>query len=132
MSSRNFLGFILGIVIIVAVTAITVPLTQTRTAQGAAPSGLYSTVATSGPILVSTTASTVIATSTSCAARIISTNNSAVKLTFGDADGDVPTGTNGIWQAASTTEAYDGGIFGCGAVKIYSYVAQTVNATETQ
>jgi hypothetical protein len=99
---------------------------------GAAPSGLATTIATSGPIAVDTTQITVIATSTNCTTRQLSTNNSAIKLTIGDADGDVPTGTNGIWQAASSTVVYDSGQWGCGALKVYSYVAQTINATETR
>lgn len=101
-----------------------------QTVQGAAGE-LAGTVATTGPMSVTTTASTVLATS-SCAARIISTRESAITLTFSDNQGAVPTALFGHVQPASTTVAYDGAVYGCNAVKIYSFTTQNVTLTETR
>lgn len=82
------------------------------------PPGLASTVATSSnPILAANTATVLISTST-CNARIISTASTTLMLTFRDTD--TPTGTFGVFQAASTTVAYDSGQYGCGQVKGYA------------
>ena len=73
------------------------------------------------------------ATSTyTCAARIISTEGSAIMLTFTQAAGQNPTGALGTWQAASTTVAYDSGLYGCNAISAYSYTAQNLMVTVTQ
>ncbi len=100
-------------------------------ARASAPAGIPASVATTSPAIVGTTASTIFATST-CTARIISTQASPIMLTFGDNQGATPTGGYGNWQAASTTVAYDSGLYGCGAVKAYSYTASTLTLTETR
>ena len=101
-------------------------------AQASAPSGLPATVATSSNPTVTTTASLVIATSTACSARIVTTVASPIMLTFSDNQGKVPTGTYGHLQPASTTVAYDSGQYGCGAVRIYSFVSSAITVTETR
>jgi hypothetical protein len=101
-------------------------------ALSSAPSGLPATVATTSPAAVSTTQSLVIGTSSACASRVISTKASAIMLTFSDAQGQVPTGTYGFVQAASTTVAYDSGLYGCGAVRAYSFASDTITVTETR
>jgi len=97
-----------------------------------APSGLSTTIATSSKLAVSATPFVAIATSTNCAARIISTTGAEIRLTFTELTGDTPSGTKGYSQAASTTVVYDGGQFGCGAVKVYSFGNSTIEATETR
>jgi hypothetical protein len=99
-----------------------------HSAKASAPAGLGATIASSTLETVSTTATIVAATSTiDCAARIITTSgNSAVMLTFTQQNGDTPTGSNGVWQAASTTVAYDSGLYGCNAISAYSYSSQFV------
>lgn len=92
-------------------------------ASASAPSGLPSTLATSTQFAVTTTQQLLFATS-SCSSRIITTRTQAVMLTFSDLSGIVPTAILGHQQAASTTVAYDSGLFGCGAVRV---VSQTVN-----
>ncbi len=103
-------------------------------ADASAPSGIPADTlnATSSNPTVTTTASLVFATTTSCSARVVTTYASPVMLTFSDNQGETPTGTYGHLQAASTTIAYDSGLYGCGAVKIYSFVSQAISVTETR
>ena len=100
--------------------------------SASAPSGLPGTVATSSQAAVSTTAISLFATSTACSSRIITTYASPVMLTFSDYAGQTPTGVFGHLQPASTTVAYDSGIYGCGLVKGYSFTSQTITVTEVR
>ncbi|MBP9771418.1 MAG: hypothetical protein KBD16_00625 [Candidatus Pacebacteria bacterium] len=120
-----------GIAAIAIVLLAFVVLQGVRLASASAPSGLPATVATTSIDAVTTTGSLVFATST-CAARIITTVASPIMITFTDKDGQIPTGVFGHLQAASTTEVYDSGQYGCNAVKIYSFVASTITVTETR
>ena len=104
---------------------------KTQDTSASAPSGLPATVATSSIASVGTTAISLFATST-CSARIISTQAQAIMLTFSDYAGQTPTATFGHWQAASTTQAYDSGQYGCGLVKAYSFATQTITVTESR
>lgn len=101
-------------------------------ALGSAPSGLPATVATSteDQAVTAATAELLFATSTGCTNRLIGTDNSAIKLTFSDKEGARPTGEIGFPQAASTTVAYDSGLYGCGAIWVYSYGTQGLTITE--
>ena len=85
--------------------------------------GATTTNPTVGPI-----AETIFATS-SCAARIISTKASALRLSF---NGASSTGELGHLQLASTTEVYDAGQWGCGRVTAYSFVSQLLYISESQ
>lgn len=85
---------------------------------------------TSQSTLAANTALVLFATSSSCVSRTISTNNSAIKLTFSDNQGAVPTGIVGLLQAASTTVTYDAAEHGCGLVRGISYAAQVVTLKE--
>lgn len=90
-------------------------------AEGSAPAGFVATMSTtSAEVLPSQVATTAIATSTSCAARVISTTNTQIMLTFNDYNNTAPTATFGYMQPASTTVVYDGGQYGCGRVKVFS------------
>lgn len=101
-------------------------------ASASAPPGLPATIATTSNPTVTNTASLVFATS-SCAARTITTYASPVMITFGDVAGNGgPTGVFGHLQAASTTSTYDSGQFGCGAVRIYSFVSQAITVSESR
>lgn len=96
-----------------------------------APAGLASTVATTSQIAVTPTASLVIATS-SCNARIISTTASPIMIGFTDNQGFVPTALVGFLQPASTTVSYDAGMYGCGAVRIYSFVNSSITVADSR
>lgn len=104
---------------------------HTPIVKGSAPSGLTARIATTSNPTVTSTAGTLIATTTNCAARVISTTGSAVMLTFSDYIGQTPTASFGYVQPASTTVAYDAGIYGCGLVKVYSFATQVVTVSET-
>lgn len=53
-------------------------------------------------------------------------------LTFSDYAGQTPTGLYGHLQAASTTVAYDSGLYGCGLMKVYSFATQQITVSETR
>lgn len=70
----------------------------------------------------------------SCKSRVITTNNNAIHLSFGDTTGfgstTISTGV-GHYQAASTTVAYDSGLYGCGLVAARGLTASgTVTISE--
>lgn len=74
---------------------------------------------------------TIFAKGTDCDARVISTlGGSAIMLGFGTVDGFTVSGSVGHWQAASTTQAYDSGLYGCGAVTAYAYASSTITVSE--
>lgn len=109
-------------------------LMELRTPQAGAASfpGGQAAIATTSVAAVTGTASTVFATSSACAARMITTQGSEIRVTFSDYAGQSPTATFGHNQPASTTVAYDGGIYGCGLVKVFSYSNQTLTVSETR
>jgi len=102
---------------------------KTPAVQGSAPSGLEATIATSTAFTISNATSksgiTLTSTTTGCAARIITTSSSTAYLAFGyggalatPAGGATTTPFGNILQAASTTVAYDAGIYGCATVRV--------------
>lgn len=102
-------------------------------AVASAPSGLPATVAsTSAPTLTGGTAVGLFATSTGCSSRAITTKAGYLMLTFTNKNGQTPTGDLGHYQAASTTEIYDSGLWGCGFVKALSNVTQVVTISDVQ
>ena len=102
-----------------------------NSALGSAPPGAPATVATSTAQSVTVAVAELLFATSSCSSRIVSTQGDAIKLTFSDFRGDVPSQTVGHVQAASTTVAYDSGLYGCNAVKVYSYGTQSLQVTET-
>jgi len=101
---------------------------------GGAPSGLQATVATSTFAYPVGTAQTVLFATSTCAARVISTRNEAVMLSFNEPAGQVPTVTTGHSQLASTTVMYDAEQFGCGTVRVISATggATAVSVSESR
>lgn len=101
-------------------------------ASASSPAGFPADVGTSTIAFVSTTPIIAFPTSTNCAARIISTASSSIKITFSDRMALYPSDARGHWQSASTTVVYDSGQFGCDTVRVYSYTAQPVTILETR
>lgn len=100
---------------------------------GGAPDGTQSRVATSSMLALTTnTATRIFATSTNCMGRIVSTNGTAVSLSFSEFKTDVPTGSSGVYQAGSTTVAYDSSIYGCNAINAYSYATNPIYVMEVR
>ncbi len=93
--------------------------------QGIIPKVVSTTVMPVGPLQ----ALTLVATSSACTGRVISTASTSVMLSF--QDGFTPTITNskGSWQAASTTISYDNANFGCGAISAVAYASSSVTVT---
>lgn len=130
------LRFGIGVAILAMLLAAYISGSYTLRAGASAPPGLQADMlnaTSSSATLAATTATLLFATTTgSCSARVISTGASAIKLTFTDNKGQRPTGIYGHVQIASTTVAYDSGLFGCGAVYGYSYAAQALDLTESR
>jgi hypothetical protein len=108
---------------------------SSREAYGSAPSGLPATIATSTLGYVMQTSQTLlVATSTNCAARVVTTRTQPAMLTFSDKPGVVPTAVVGHLQVASTTVAYDSGVYGCDAVRVISatLTTDTIDVSESR
>jgi hypothetical protein len=104
-------------------------------AGASAPIGLPASVtnATTSNLQVSNAGTkTLFATSSGCSARIISTATTSLMLTFTDNLGQSPSAIFGVWQAASTTVAYDSGLYGCGLVKGFSFGTGMITLFETE
>ena len=128
MNNTFYAGFALAVVVMLAF----VGLFFAQTTYGSAPSGLEASVATTSAFVVGPTDQMLLATSTNCAARIVATRNSEVQLKFSEFAGGLLNGMGGVTQAASTTVAYDGGIYGCGSLHVYSFSSSTVRAIVTR
>lgn len=99
---------------------------------GAAPPGLSPTVASTTQFSIATAGAVrqIVGTSTQCSSRIVTTDANGVGLAFNDQPLDVRY--IGHWQAASTTVAYDGEVFGCGVMRARVVASSTVIITEHQ
>ncbi len=132
MTLKNFLFITIGLAVVTILIALSL-FSGVNLASASAPSGLPATVATSSAQIVSSTVATIVATSTNCSARIITTTNKPIMLTFSDYSGQSPSATFGHLQSASTTVAYDSGIYGCGRVKAYGFdTSSNITTTETK
>lgn len=96
----------------------------------------YATTTSVGP---NDSTDTIFTANDTCKSRVVSTlGGSAIMLNFGEPSESVRnnvssttvSGIIGHWQAASTTVAYDGGLYGCGTWSIYSYATQTITISE--
>ena len=106
---------------------------QARDVSASAPAGAQAPVATSSAITMPANTAVAIAATSSCAARIVTTSGQAVMLTFSSRTGQAaPTGSYGHIQAASTTVAYDSGLYGCDLLRAYSFGAQALTISESR
>jgi len=72
----------------------------------------------------------IAAAATNCASRIISTASTSLVLAFKSSYSPV-SNNRGVWQAASTTVAYDNAVYGCGAITGFASASSTVNVITT-
>ena len=108
---------------IIGIAAALMYITSQR-ALGSAPSGLYASVATTSSLQVGPNyVQVLLAPRENCAARVISTGATPIRLAFGGLSAtSTATSTSyigpnvGLWLAASTTVVYDGGVYGCGFI----------------
>lgn len=139
MKAQSFIGSTL-ILIGMLLIAFGIISMQVKTADSAAFTGSVAfitsaTTTTVGPQAVpAVTLFQAREAGSNCKARVVSTSgNSAIMISFGDVTGFGSTtvsGTAGHWQAASTTVAYDSGLFGCGRWTAFGYASTTVMVTE--
>lgn len=79
------------------------------------------------------TKGTIAASNDYCKSRVITTNGIGVYLSFGDTTGFGSTtlaNAVGHWQPASTTVAYDGGLYGCGLLTGYANATTTLTVSQ--
>jgi hypothetical protein len=126
--------FIFGIVLIFGFWIVNkksaVPDTSSVSLKGA-PAGMAAITASTSRLTVGTNAAQIIATSTNCVSRIVTTKGQDVWFSF--ADGAAPgIGVNDIshYQAASTTLLYDAETYGCGLWKAIAETATNITLTE--
>ena len=108
----------------------------------AAPSGLSASLATTTTFTVGPQQNLRLFTAnTNCAARVIRTQGVPIVLTFFDpttsVGSDVVSSSTlkaivGFIQAASTTVAYDSGLYGCGEVWGFAEASTSLTKMETQ
>ncbi len=144
MTLKNTL-IVIGLAIILASLVIWGGFYQLQPVGAAAFSGGHAVVATTSSLVVGPAANSQSVwapgpntlTENNCSARIISTANQAVNISFSGTSSSTATTTVsnllGHYQPASTTVAYDGGIYGCRWLGFYGFGASsTVNITSTQ
>lgn len=127
--TKNHLTY--GVLALALTVLLTLSYFTSNKVKASAPTGLPATIATSSNPAVSTTAVTIIATST-CSARVISTASTSLMLTFSDYANQTPTAIFGVYQAASTTVVYDSGQYGCGLVKAYANAAGVITVIDSR
>lgn len=124
MNKKIIAGIVLGIVVLVYWFNKSDPL-------GGTPPGLPVTYASSTQYALTDAPILVTSTTTDCAARIVTSSVGSISLAFND---NILAGNPGHQQAASTTVAYDSGIYGCGRMRVRGNVtpAGTITITETR
>lgn len=105
-------------------------------AGASAPSGLPASIYKVTNIEVGPQANTLVFSSTDrCSSRIISTVGSSIMLNFASTSAQATSTAYlsefvGHIQGASSTVAYDSGIYGCPNVGIYGVASTTIRVTE--
>ncbi len=110
---------------------------KTPKADASAPSGLPATEAVATTTVLGPQSTTTILAASACSARVVGTTNQGIMLLFADpSEGDLSSTTiasqKGFWQAASTTVAYDSGVYGCGRFIGRADASTTVTVMETR
>lgn len=95
----------------------------------------FATTTTVGPQAVKATTIFAEKTDGSCKSRVIGTKATPIVILFGDpTNGNLSSttlnGTTGFVQGASTTVAYESGIYGCGKWTGYAAASTTITVSE--
>lgn len=102
---------------------------EPSTPLGSAPSGLAGTIATSSTVIVGPDVEVnLFSTTTPCLARIVTTYSQPITIAFSTSSAYVTatsTPDTGHLQTASTTVAYDAGVYGCSRWVAYGVEAST-------
>ena len=137
--TEKALWYVAGFLAAIALALWLGPMIQKS--YGSAPSGLSTTITDFNVVSVGPGVNGTVLTHTSanCTSRIISTGANAIMMKFSSStvSNGVATaspkvsGNFGHLQLASTTVAYDGGIYGCGGIAAYGFDASsTIYYTE--
>lgn len=133
MNTLSLKNTIIGLVaVFMPLIVVFLLLSNAHTASAEAPGGLNAQVSTSSSIVVGPQSNvylfgtTTRETSFQCAGRVISTTGQPIMLSFAAMSSTSLSQTIGFQQAASTTVAYNGGIYGCGYM-----MARGLNASTT-
>ena len=119
--------------------AVLLMYTTSQKALGSAPIGLATSFSTTTPVLVGPNWAQIFYNSSvpNCSSRVITTSLYPIRLAFGTTASSTATSTInisssiGILQPASTTVAYDGGIYGCGFIGVQGLDVGTSTVTLT-
>lgn len=137
MTIKNYIFALVGFLVIAMGAFLYTPALNV---EGAAFTGTVArldlaTTTAVGPQAVP--AARVFTTNTTCNARVITTQGaSAVMISFGEpiTPGNISStslsGTVGHLQLASTTVAYDSGIYGCGQWHVWAWASSTITVSE--
>ncbi len=133
-------GIVLLVLVVMALSSAW--LMSLQTVQGSAPSGLPASMHIATTTIVGpdgdvdgNNATTIFSARNSCSSRVITTNE-PILLSFGtpvnpeDMSSTTIAEQVGITQKASTTVAYDSGIYGCGRVTGYALSSTTLTVLE--
>lgn len=108
-------------------------------AGAASPAGYPAQVATTSLLAVGPSnnmfafGTTTRESAFNCAARVISTDYQPIRISFASLSSTTLSTSVGIYQPASTTVAYDAGIYGCGYVTVRGLTASTtIQLVETR
>lgn len=126
MNKINF-GIFISFLITVAILGFLLAFNFSKKVEfGGAPPGFLAINASTSYLTVGATAEEITATST-CVARVITTEEAGIKFTLDD---NTPSGGGlGIFQDASTTVAYDASVYGCGSWHAISATGATTSIT---
>lgn len=141
MTNRNFFPIVLvSLALCATVIAGIFILAEAQRANASAPIGLVATVATSSTLAVGPQNNMfAFGTTTAnegryqCDSRIISTVGYPILISFASLSSTTLSTSVGHLQTASTTVAYDGGLYGCGYMTIRGlYASSTITISETR
>lgn len=127
---------LLGLLVIPFAAAILYFLVGTPQAFSSAPSGLPANQLTATTTVVGPQETkTLFSANSVCTSRIIRTQGEPIFLLFADpTNGDLASTTMtslaGFYQAASTTVAYDSGLYGCGRMTVEALASTTITSAQ--
>lgn len=114
-------------------------LESPKVASAANPAGYPAQVATTSILAVGPQANmyafgtTTRESAYNCSARVISTDYQPIRISFASVSSTTLSTSVGIYQAASTTVAYDAALYGCGYVTVRGLNASTtIQLVETR
>lgn len=123
---------------ITALTLLAALFLYSQSTFASAPPGLPASQAVATTTQVGPQAKvTLFSANGSCTARVVSTRGTDIFLVFADpTNGNLSSTTlafgAGFYQAASTTVAYDGGLYGCGRMIGYALASTTITISQMQ